>query len=87
MTRPLDLDPVVTAAIETLASAIGAVPPPCWSDPDAWYDNDPEPAIEACRTRCHARAECHTYADAVGADCGVWAGVERTRTRKRRVAA
>ena len=75
-----DLDPVVLSALETLADALGEVPPPCWSDPDAWFE-DPTTAARLCLGGCHALPECDAYAAVVRPQWGVWAGVNRVRRR------
>jgi hypothetical protein len=77
-----DLDPSVLAAVVALADALGSAPPPCFTNADLWFATNLAPAIRACLEDCHAVPECAAYAEAVGADSGVWAGVERTRKRR-----
>jgi hypothetical protein len=77
-----DPGPSVLAAVVALADALGPVPPPCFTNADLWFATNHQPAIRACAEECHAVPECAAYADVVGADAGVWAGVERSRKRR-----
>jgi hypothetical protein len=65
-----------------LADALAGIAPPCFKDPDAWFE-DRQTAAHLCLD-CHALDECRTYAASVKPSHGVWAGRDHeTKQRKR----
>ena len=84
---PRLLDPDTAAAWWRLVQVVTDQPPPCARHPEMWFSVDAdatEAAVRAC-TGCHAIDLCGTYAAAAGERHGVWAGVDRTRRRRRTV--
>lgn len=79
-----DMPDEARPAWSALVEAAGRHPPPCSTNPAAWFEaSQREHAVEVC-LRCPLREPCAAYADAAEEGFGVWGGVDRREQHRRR---